>query len=375
LFNTVLFDIDGVMLSEERYFDASALTIYELLGSPRFLGADVGQPGISMTPDDEQIQAVRSAVFQRDQVLERLKNVGVNANWDMVYLGFVAEFAALLGQLPRTESVAKAVEAALRDGWTADALCQLGALIRENIGSTRVAWQAYDDVFGRATSRDELFAIARALLREVAPEADEQSLWALGRDTFQEWYLGDEYSGQSIGKQGFLASEQPLVAPESLALLFEQLKGRGIHLGIGTGRPRIETEVPLTHFGWWSFFSVQYVTTASDVLQAETAVPTARPLSKPHPFSYLRSLTGEHEPQTLLAKSLPLDCRNEVLIVGDSIADALAAKSLGASFAAVLTGLEGELARPKFEELKADFILNDVLALNDILLNQSSVTQ
>lgn len=31
MIKTILFDVDGVMLSEERYFDASALTVWEFL--------------------------------------------------------------------------------------------------------------------------------------------------------------------------------------------------------------------------------------------------------------------------------------------------------------------------------------------------------
>ncbi|PTJ68569.1 HAD family hydrolase, partial [Mammaliicoccus sciuri] len=33
----VLFDVDGVFLSEERCFDVSALTVYEILYSEAFL--------------------------------------------------------------------------------------------------------------------------------------------------------------------------------------------------------------------------------------------------------------------------------------------------------------------------------------------------
>lgn len=35
---SVLFDVDGVFLSEERCFDVSALTVYELLMDQMYLG-------------------------------------------------------------------------------------------------------------------------------------------------------------------------------------------------------------------------------------------------------------------------------------------------------------------------------------------------
>ena len=34
----VIFDVDGVLLSEERYFDIAALTVWEILYSPKYMG-------------------------------------------------------------------------------------------------------------------------------------------------------------------------------------------------------------------------------------------------------------------------------------------------------------------------------------------------
>ena len=64
---------------------------------------------------------------------------------------------------------------------------------------------------------------------------------------------------------------------------------------------------------------------------------------------------------------LPLANGEEVLVVGDSLADLLAARQLGCQFAAVLTGLSGKDARHDFEQHKADYILDSVLDINTIL--------
>ena len=56
-----------------------------------------------------------------------------------------------------------------------------------------------------------------------------------------------------------------------------------------------------------------------------------------------------------------------MLIVGDSVADLLAARRMGCRFAATLTGLTGEKARTKFEELGADYILEDVTRLPEAI--------
>lgn len=367
MFTTILFDIDGVMLSEERYFDASALTIHELVASPRFLGLHTISDAFTPTPTDAAIQHIRRQVFSDDGVIEQLKNVGVNANWDMVYFVFVSELVAALNELADTPSRIEALSSALSDGWTTAALRDIGAIIRSCSNET-IAWASYDTLYGGASSRDELYAKATLALDKFLPRGHHHALWDIGQDVFQEWYLGDSYTGRSTEKRGFLSSEYAIVDPGLFSTLLADFHERGLHLGVATGRPRTETEVPLASFGWWDYFNSRYVTTATDVVDAERLVPTARPLSKPHPFSYLRSLTGEHDVTRLLEIPLPKqDIHNEVLVVGDSIADGLAAKRLGASFAAVLTGLEGEAARPKFRQLGADYILTNVLEVRDII--------
>ncbi|WAH35555.1 HAD family hydrolase [Alicyclobacillus dauci] len=365
MFETVLFDIDGVMLSEERYFDASALTVHELLTSNRFMGLQSVSPVFGTDPTDEVIHQIRRDVFQNDGVLERLKNVGVNANWDMVYLVFVSELAAVLRRLEESSRTSEQVQDAISHGWTATALQRIGEIARTYFGGSeyRVEWGTYDAIYRNATSKQDLFEAAKAVL----PPSDDHELWLLCQSTFQEWYLGDAYSGKQAGKKGFLTNEIPIVEAEALGGLLRHLKESGVHLGVATGRPQTETEVPLQHFGWWSYFDTANVSTATNVMEAEARVPSARPLSKPNPYSYLRSLTGLDDPEELLATRVPLEgYRQKVLIVGDSIADALAAQRLGVSFAAVLTGLEGKEARSKFEKLNVDYIFDTVLDVNTL---------
>lgn len=368
MFTSILFDIDGVMLSEERYFDASALTIHELVASKRFLGLDTISPAMTPTPTDAQIRHVREQVFAKDNVIESLKNVGVNANWDMVYFVFVAELAALMGTMSSSQTTRNFICESVRDGWSVSALQSIGRVVRSSGVEWTVAWKGYDQLYRGAKSRDELNARANGALDAFCPSGNHHALWDIGQDLFQEWYLGDGYTERATGKTGFLGNEYPIVDPAAFSMLLTDLRNRGLQLGVATGRPRIETQVPLELFGWWQFFDHPFVTTATDVVDAERVIPSARPLSKPHPFSYLRSLTGEHDVETLLAIALPREgIRRDVLVVGDSIADGLAAQRLGASFAAVLTGLEGEAARSKFERLGADYILTNALEVRDLL--------
>lgn len=370
MFTTVLFDIDGVMLSEERYFDASALTVHELLSNPQYMGLKTAANSFTTDLFDDHILNIREHVFLRDTVLESLKNVGVNANWDMVYLCFVAEFATAVKQFHGDKSVFRDV---LKSGWSRETLAEIGAVLRQEEAELLVEWSGYQLVYASAQSREDLFSCARQAMQEQLglssiDEFDEHQLWMLCQQTFQEWYLGDSYTGKQTGKAGFLTNEIPIVDPADLSAVLEKLVDKGITIGIATGRPRTETEVPLDFFGWWKHFNPLRVTTASEVLEAESEVPSARPLSKPSPYSYLRSFQASDDVSALLHMDLPLpNLKDEVLIIGDSIADALAAKRLGVSFAGVLTGLEGEAARPKFEQLDADYIFSDVLQIKEVI--------
>ncbi|MCL6443155.1 MAG: HAD hydrolase-like protein [Alicyclobacillus sp.] len=195
----------------------------------------------------------------------------------------------------------------------------------------------------------------------------KRALWTVGQETFQEWYLGDRHVGHTHqpGKRGFLSDEVPIVPPAEFTRLLTSLRDAGVRLGIATGRPDIETTVPLEEQGWLQFFERRHITTASDVLRAEQAHPEAAPLAKPHPYSYLRSYLGSPDPDVVLRHPLPLpeaEARR-TLIVGDSVADLLAARAIGCDFAAVLTGLEGQGARAQFEAMGCAQILNDVLDL------------
>ena len=83
----ILFDVDGVFLSEERCFDVSAITVAELLSSPDFLncGIDIHFDG-NLTEND--INKIRKNVFNHDRILNQLKSLGLNSNWDMLFIVF-----------------------------------------------------------------------------------------------------------------------------------------------------------------------------------------------------------------------------------------------------------------------------------------------
>ncbi|HEY4553755.1 MAG TPA: HAD hydrolase-like protein, partial [Bacillaceae bacterium] len=193
----------------------------------------------------------------------------------------------------------------------------------------------------------------------------------------QEWYVGDKHVLNSTGrpsvqkgKKGFLEDERTLCTPEEISSLFETLTKAGVRIGIGTGRPELETIEPFQYLDWLKHFDENYIVTADDVLKAEREFPEGPSLAKPHPFTYIMALSGKTKSaKQCMEESLPLGDGNDTLIVGDSLADLLAARSMGCQFAAVLTGLSGKAAREEFEKHHADYILDDVQGVKDLVLS------
>lgn len=87
---SILFDVDGVFLSEERCFDVSALTVDELLHSENYLGLQPIKQYSDLT--DDQIQQIRNEIFQNDKILNHFKSLGLNSNWDMLFIVFSIHF-------------------------------------------------------------------------------------------------------------------------------------------------------------------------------------------------------------------------------------------------------------------------------------------
>jgi len=377
MIKTILFDVDGVMLSEERYFDASALTVWEMLYSPQYLG--LKGDAFTPSPVESQIRTVREQVFAKDEVLNFIKSRGINSNWDMVFLTFSYQLIHLVEALkPKLGSDAVNLFVNQIGREQVDQLREWAA---EHAADFRVDYAAFTADFAKGSAQKAEMLV---YLNQIAKErcgvetqmfSRSSELWQLCQETFQEWYLGDDRVADSIGratmqpgKTGFLTDEIPIVPPAEMIELFKTLKEKGYTLGIGTGRPTIETHVPLREMGILEWFDPNRVVTASHVLEVEGEFPALAPMSKPHPISYVKGMLGLDTPNSEAVNfSLPISNGEEVLIVGDSLADFLAARSIGCKFAATLTGLSGQEARAKFEEVKADYILDDVRGILSIL--------
>jgi phosphoglycolate phosphatase-like HAD superfamily hydrolase len=371
---TILFDVDGVLLSEEHYFDASALTVWEMLISSNYLG--LAPERFKTGYSEDEIKGIRESVFENDKVLKFMKSRGLNANWDMIYLSFCHQLIHLLSQVKETEftKINNWCQAPINR----EVLVEIGRVLSNY--HVEVDFSLFVEEFASSeATKQELLSYLNELAKEkLGVETTifkKGMLWSVCEHVSQEWYVGDEHVFTSTGrpsvqtgKKGFLANETTLAPRHDIDELFQFLNASGFTIGIGTGRPELETIQPFQHLEWLKHFDENRIVTADEVLKAEKELPERKSLSKPHPFTYIMGLLGkESSVQDCLTMPLPIDHAETVLVVGDSLADLLAARQLGCQFAAVLTGLSGKDARSEFEKHEADYILDTVIDLKDIL--------
>lgn len=373
LIKTILFDVDGVLLSEEHYFDASALTVWEMLISCSYLA--LAPEKFKTDYNETEIKKIRERVFENDKVLKFMKSRGLNANWDMIYLSFSHQLIHLLSQIKDTEI--EKITQWLQAPFNRETLLEIGRVL--NNYQVETDFNLFLEDFARSeATKQELLSYLNELAKEkLGVETtifNKGDLWSICEHVSQEWYVGDEHVLASTGrpsvqtgKKGFLANETTLAPRDEIAALFQFLTRSGYTIGIGTGRPALETIQPFQHLGWLNNFDDKRIVTADEVLAAEGELPEWKSLSKPHPYTYVMCLNGKGTSvRECLDTVLPIENGEEVLVVGDSLADLLAARQIGCQFAAVLTGLSGKDARSEFEQHKAEYILDSVLNLKSI---------
>ncbi|MGW7997518.1 HAD family hydrolase [Staphylococcus xylosus] len=371
---SVLFDVDGVFLSEERCFDVSALTVYEMLMSEDYIGLD---PSIQFENlSDEQITEIRDIVFYHDEILTKLKSLGLNSNWDMLFVVIAIHFvdicktlsADVLAEILDPEKFGQATLQKLGNqisNITLNFDAPLSFLEHVRTGKDNI----YQDLITYAS--EQLDTQQTALFELKSP------FWLLSQEIYQEWYLGNQLYNEveqklnrSNFKKGYIYNEVVLRPVAEIKQLLEDLKAAGYHIAIATGRPRTETLVPFDTIGIKDIFEDKHIVTASEVLIAEDIYPELKPLGKPNPFSYLATLEGnfEEDYKKYATNQENRVIKNEVFVVGDSLADLLSAKKIGATFIGPLTGLKGQNAREELEAYEADYIVDHVGEIRNILL-------
>lgn len=328
-FDKVIFDMDGVITSEYIYWDAAALSVYELLYDFRFYGKqEIDRPWCR-----KNYRMLYDMIFCGGRTVRAVKNLGVNTNWDLAYLVFC---------------VSKYLDPALLsfDSQHFEAVC----MFIENM--TLKAPELYDSVAGLVAT--VLPAEANFFKRSGS------GLWQQILSVFQRWFLGDAET------EGLQSMEEPLLELDAVKNVLGNLKIRGIRLGIGTGRPREEILYPLRMWGLMKYFDPEMIAAYDEVRRAEIEQKSGDALAKPHPFVFQKAAFGEmlSDREILDGKAYLAPCQR-VLVVGDATSDLLAAKAGGFCFAAVLTGIQGQEARRSFAESGADYIFESILEMGD----------
>lgn len=327
-YDTIIFDLDGVLTSEQNYWDSAALTVVEFLKSKRYFGNEI----LNIAEMLEDVPKIRNDVFANDELITFFKGIGVNSNWD---LGYVTVLIALILET--------------RDF---DEIFEYAKTLSNNILDeySRLAEQA---------------AYKTGLDFEYTKRNGK--IWIDMRDCFQEWFLGDKVFAElygrmpnEAGKSGLIHKELPILDLDKLRQMLCELS-RTKRLCTGTGRPYAEMKAPLENWGVIKYFSENGLCNFDHVTEAEKKFGNMA-FTKPHPYMFLKALYGtDYDDIKIINGEYDKSKIEHTLVVGDAGADILAAKAMNADFCAVLTGVNGKAARGFFEDLKAEYILDSVL--------------
>ena len=321
--------MDGVITSEQNYWNCAALTVWEYLHYNMGIFTDSAECM-------KNLKEIRETVFCGDALISELKGRGVNSNWDLGYvtvlLSWILYGSDKIGDFK--------------------ALVEYAAELPENI------LDVYDVLAERASERtgfDFEFVKRNGLM------------WQTMHIIFQGWFLGDALAAEQgmppviPGKPGLVYSERPIIPMADLRNLLRELSETK-RVAIGTGRPGTEITEPLRGWNVMKYFAPDGICHYDYVIRAEAA--TGENLTKPHPYMFLKALYGtDYSDSRLIAGDYDKSKIPRTLVVGDAGADILAAQAMGADFCAVLTGVSGRAAKGYFENLNATYILNSAADL------------
>ncbi|HEY4386488.1 MAG TPA: HAD family phosphatase, partial [Ktedonobacteraceae bacterium] len=371
--NLVIFDLDGVITSEEAYWDTAGLVVHELLYSPQYWHIDPSVDHYLPAQSAEESRRLSRQILPETLILD-LKARSVNSNWDTCYAGFSLYLIELLAQLPARASLLP-----LRPWdatWIAafrQQLAELPTPARPDVSSTRPfhshVFQGYSGL--ALIERLNAYASERLELPIEEVFARYSPSWHFCEELFQEWYLGEALYRSESGhapkqpqKPGCIHFEEPLLPIDRLRSTLETLRDRGYTLGVATGRPGAEAIAPLKQYGLFPYFSEEHVVSHAEVAQAEErARAQGNPLSlvKPHPYQFLRAADPTYQP------GQPTFPRGSFIVVGDTPSDVRGGQAAGALVLAVLSGARTPEARTLLEESEPDFLLTDMTEVPALL--------
>ena len=350
--DTLIFDMDGVITTEEKYWACVRLTLWELVTKTLDLPNAFG--------DAVHDEAIRIAVVP-DELIYALKGRAVNSNWDIAYMLVCIYLSALPDATVFSAMDVTDFLEAIRDtkSGPADWPRALADFLAQTHG---------------AKGRSLVQEAGNRLQRAVGLGGEE----LLRVDGTLWWYLHARfqrfYSGEAMREHDAPPLHDGTVIPaEQVNVTLKRLRDSGYEIGAATGRPRDEVEDVLGGLGLMEYFDPKRMGTLDVVRSAEAKLNLAG-LTKPHPFSLLRAVYPRADLPVLVDEEFQNIRRDNVVMIGDSTSDVLMAKSAGCRAVGVLTGVVGDEARRERHLLLlhagCEAILDDITHLPDWLEGQ-----
>jgi len=371
-----IFDLDGVITSEKKYWNTAILTVWELIYSQEYLG--MNNYFCSETDLSKVLQEMGEQVIPSSFIYE-LKSRAINSNWDLTFFVFCLHLVGILSELNKVEP----------DGWREilknapvwEKLQQLGGKLRDRGYNSKISegiiaefWQETESLTGNAVLEYLGEFIDLRLGVNVPALAPKGDIWQLCYGNFQEWYEGK--------KDYQLLDDETVLELSKIEATLKELCCR-YSLAIATGRPRTEAIGPLQALGLLEYFDPKRIVTYDEVLAAESLMSQKGKrvkLGKPHPFVVLKAMDPYINVEALCNSEYQQSDHKYAAYIGDAASDVVAAKGAGCMAIGVLTGFATgearENKRRKFAELGCDAILNSIVELPEWLEHRSrSLTQ
>jgi len=367
---TIIFDMDGVVTSEKYYWISSALTAMEIFYSRDYIGI---KADYSFEKDINEI-IEDSKVFVNDAFISDVKNRSINTNWDLAFFSISLFLIEVLKLIENQE----VIELINRYGITKDTLLLIGQNIDRSLSfeishlqkeffSKNIDIQGFEYIDSLNSELQQATQIKSKIFSR------DNSFWNLCHDIFQEWFLGTELFSQNhnkklsyFNKDGMLSIEKPIVELKKIDSMLKELYGK-YKLGIATGRPYHEIIIPLKKWGLLNYFEKEMIATHQEVDTAQKELKVIS-LSKPHPFTFLKSIFFDTINKEIIEIELPLENREKYLIITDSVSDIKIAQQLGCISVVVLTGVINEEQKQGLLSYNPNYVINDVSEVSSLIL-------
>lgn len=358
----IIFDMDGVITSEDGYWRAAACALLDFAAK---LGHEPSRRAVSGDDRDQLPWQLNPEL----PTIARAKALLINTNWDLCHLAAIALAWRLCAHEKENALRLAQVDWRMDDpgpalSWPADFSPDLHHLLAEIL-----PYAGPHTGFALLEALAEMTQAAQLFVRKGP-------VWNWLFRHFQIWFNGTEAARKEgldcdgvPSRKGIIADERLLIEPMRVAEALRQLRARGATLCVATGRTRAELVPTLARYDLLHFFAEESIVTHDEVAAAEQELSTqgvVAHLSKPHPFPFLRALL----PAAPVAELLQPDAARvmpQAMIVGDTLADIAAAKTIGVTSVGVLTGPAGEGARETLLAGGATFIVPDLTHLPSLL--------